>query len=323
MVGIQPQSSTPKIAVLCGGAGAAKILSSIKTVVPESEITAIVNTGDDFINCGLYICPDLDTITYTLASKINKSTGWGLEKETWKAMESLKMLDEDELKFGWFNLGDKDIGTHLYRTARLAEGAELDQVTKEITSKYGIEITLLPMTNDPVSTRVKVKNGDEISFQEYFVKFKHQIELENVIFEGAETACPLPDVLKALESAEKILIAPSNPILSIGPILSIQEIAKLVRHRRKDAAFISPIIGGKALKGPADRVLLEMGHIPDAVGVANFYSDFTDFAVIDIQDQDLASSVEKLGIKCLSVNTIMSSSRKSKKLAEDIMDFLY
>lgn len=327
--GIQNSDTRLKLAVLCGGVGAARLLLAMKSVVPENEIAAVVNTGDDFAHGGLYICPDLDTITYTLAGKINKSAGWGLKNETWQAMQSLRLLEKKKEersqteKLGWFNLGDKDIGTHLYRTGRLAEGAELDQITGEITDSYGVGISVVPMTNDKVSTRVQLKDGSEIPFQEYFVKLQHQVPLKNVAFSDSESAKATGGALAALESAEKILIAPSNPILSIAPILSIQEIAKLVRHRRGDTAFISPIIGGKALKGPADRVLEEMGHIPDAGGVAKLYSDFADFAVIDIQDQDLAPDIESLGIKCLAVNTIMSSPRKSRKLAEDILDFLF
>ncbi len=338
------------VAVLAGGVGGAKILSALKSTISAENITAIVNTGDDMNHCGLHISPDIDTIIYTLSGQINKKTGWGLRNESWNAMQSLKMLEKIQNqaddnpheknnphekkagKYGWFNLGDRDLGTHLYRTARLAEGAKLSQITAEIASQYGAGINILPMTDDPVYTRIlpeesaeteeSAENGTEISFQEYFVKLRHSVAIQRLRFEGAETAQAGQGVVDALKKAEKILIAPSNPLLSIGPILAIKEIARIVSSRRKDTCFVSPLVGGKALKGPADRVLKEMGYIPDSSGVARFYSDFADSAIIDIQDEDLVEDVESLGIRCLAVNTIMSSRRKSTRLVENILDFM-
>ncbi len=319
------------------------MLSALKAVVPAENITAIVNTGDDMTHCGLHISPDIDTIIYTLSGQINRKTGWGLRNESWNAMQSLKMLEgaqnlqkknlpkkdlqkNSALKYGWFNLGDRDLGTHLYRAARLAEGAKLSQITAEMAAQYGVGINILPMTDDPVYTRIlpekNAESGTEISFQEYFVKLRHSVAVQRLRFDGAESAKAAPGVLDALNEAGKIIIAPSNPLLSIGPILAVEEIARVISGRRRDTVFVSPLVGGKALKGPADRVLMEMGYIPDSTGVAKFYSDFADSAIIDIQDANLVEDIELIGLRCMAVNTIMSSPKKSKKLAEDILDFI-
>lgn len=325
-------SESAKIVVLSGGVGAAKFLRALQMLDQKIEITAIVNTGDDTKHCGLHVSPDIDTIIYTLSNNINKKTGWGLKNETWNAMKGLNDLEvhlnaelnEGENTYGWFNLGDNDIGTHLYRTSRLLDGIPLSQITAEIAKKFDIDINILPMSNDSVQTKLSLTDSKtEISFQEYFVKHKHNIAIDSVRFEGAQSAIPAPSVIEAIESADKIIIAPSNPVLSISPILAIEKISQLISKRRKDCAFISPLVDGKALKGPADRIMLELGYIPDAGGVAKFYSDYADNAVIDTQDINLVPAIEEMGLKCLAVNTIMSNSKTSKQLAEFIMNFLF
>ncbi len=328
--------SLKKVVVLSGGTGAAKFLNALNLLENDLEITAIVNTGDDIVHCGLHISPDIDTIIYTLGDEINKKTGWGMKNESWQAMENFVALEKkllnnlggqssnssngtNELKNAWFNLGDRDIGTHLYRTSRLRDGASLSQVTKELTKRFSIKVNILPMTDDKVETRITLSSGEEVSFQNYFVKLRHSTPLKSVYFKGAENVKPAPNVMDALESADKIIIAPSNPALSIAPILAIKEIGRLVSKRRRDTVFISPIIGGKALKGPADRVLEELGYIPDAGGVAKFYSDYADTAVIDLKDEHLIDVVEEMGIKCIATNTIMSNKKSSKALANIVL----
>ena len=240
------------ICVLAGGVGAARLLNGLKDVAPPEEITAIVNTGDDAIMHGLYICPDIDTVTYTLAGVNNIETGWGLNGETWLAMESLKKLGGKT----WFNLGDRDLATHMYRTDRLSEGAGLKEITAEITSAMGVSVNLLPMTEDQVETKVTLlESNDEISFQEYFVKHRHDISVSAVRFNGSAEAKAGPGVIDAISEAEIVIIAPSNPIVSIAPIFSVSEISDAIKARKKDVVAVSPIIAGAALKGPSDRLL--------------------------------------------------------------------
>ena len=315
-----------KIAVLSGGVGAAKFLRALSYLSTKPEITAIVNTGDDMNHCGLHISPDIDTIIYTLSGEINKKTGWGLNRESWQAMDTLKKLEgKQEANYSWFNLGDRDLGTHLFRTGKLKNKIPLSQITAELAHQNGLDIKILPMSDDTVQTQISLSSGEEVSFQEYFVKLKHKVAIKSVRYKGAETAKPAPGVIESLEFCDKIIIAPSNPVLSIAPILSIPEINKIVSKRRNDTYFISPLIEGKALKGPADRVLLELGYIPDAAGVARFYSSniSIDNAVIDIKDENLVSVIEEMGLRVLATNTIMSNKRTSKELAEAVMSFIF
>ena len=304
------------ICVLAGGVGAARLLNGLKDVLPSEEITAVINTGDDAIMHGLYICPDIDTVTYTLAGVNNVETGWGLQGETWMAMESLKKLGGET----WFNLGDKDLATHLYRTARLSEGVGLKEITKEIASAMGISVNLLPMTEDRVETMVTLlESGDEISFQEYFVKHRHEVPISSVRFNGSQQAQATHGVIDAIREAEVVIIAPSNPVVSIAPIFSISEISDALKERKEDVVAVSPIIAGSALKGPADRLLNELGHEASVEGVAKYYQDWINTLIIDKADFDSVENIESLGINCVSTETVMSDPQIAASLGSTLL----
>ena len=301
------------ITVLAGGVGAARMLAGLVQVVPPQEITAIVNVGDDVILHGLAISPDLDTVTYTLAGAIDPERGWGLEGETWSAMEMLGRLGGER----WFNLGDQDLGTHLYRTGRLAEGADLATVTAEITRAWGLELQLLPATNDPLRTFVTLPGeGDiEVGFQEYFVRRQHGVAVSAVRFDGSHAARPAPGVLEAIETADTIVVAPSNPIVSIGPVLAVPGVRDAVERRRDQTVAVSPIIAGAALKGPADRLMQELGHEASVVGVARLYEPFASTLVIDEADRGSAAAVDAAGVRSVVTQTIMRTPADAAELA--------
>ena len=318
------------ICVLAGGVGAARFLRGLVQVVPAHDITAIVNTGDDTVLHGLSISPDLDTVTYTLASAIDPVRGWGLENESWTAMSALaRFVDvrpqDSSAAPTWFNLGDKDLATHFYRTARLREGATLAQVTSEITQSFGVDVHLVPMSNDRVSTFVTLANdcvagpsGTEITFQEYFVKHQHSLAVSAVRFAGASTATALG--LDTLNSAQTVVIAPSNPLVSIAPLRALHGVDAALTKRRESVVAISPIIAGAALKGPADRLMTELGHESSVVGVAKLYAPICGTLIIDSADAHLASKVEAEGMRCVVVDTVMSTPEKSKHLARTTLE---
>jgi LPPG:FO 2-phospho-L-lactate transferase len=265
------------IAVLCGGVGAARFLQALAHVVDAADTVGIVNTGDDTVLHGLAISPDLDTVTYTLADAIDPVRGWGLADESWRAMEALERYADVRPRGScaaptWFNLGDRDLATHFYRTARLAEGATLSQVTAEMCAAWGVRQRLIPMTNHTVSTIVSLVDGGDVSFQEYFVKLRHAVAVSDVRFEGAAAATLAPGVADMLTAADCVVIAPSNPVVSIGPIRAMGGVDSMLAARRSSVVAISPIVGGAALKGPADRMLTELGHDASVVGVARLYA---------------------------------------------------
>jgi len=303
------------IAVLCGGVGAARLLAGMQQVVDPAEIVAIVNTGDDTELHGLYISPDLDTITYTLSGAVNPVTGWGLTGDSFRAMEALE-------RFGgatWFRLGDLDLATHLYRTGRLQEGATLSQVTAEIAAAFGLGLRLAPMSDDPVRTRLLLLDGEEVAFQEYFVKLRHSVPVAGVRFAGAELSAPAPGVLAALEDADAIVVAPSNPIVSIGPILAVPGISGLLQARRASVVAVSPNIAGAALKGPADRLLVELGEKATAAGVARHLAHFVGTLVIDDADGDLVPEVQAAGLRCVVAPTVMKTPELAAALCRVVL----
>jgi LPPG:FO 2-phospho-L-lactate transferase len=285
-------------------------------VAEPSSITGIVNTGDDLTLHGLRVCPDLDTITYTLAGLNNEVTGWGLEGETWRVMDELEQLGGES----WFRLGDRDLATHLFRTQRLAQGATLRQVTSELGARLGVDVTLLPMTEDTVATAFESVEHGRLSFQDYFVRYRHDVTITEITFDGAAAALPAPGVLEALEEAERIVISPSNPLISIAPILAIPGVRSVLERRRAQVIAVSPLIGGKALKGPADRLLLELGHDPSPLGIARLYRDVAGTLVIDEVDQAAAPLVRAEGLSCLVTNTIMSDPGAGPHLAKVVLD---
>lgn len=304
------------IATLCGGVGAARMLGGLVQVVPPSELVAIVNTADDLELHGLHISPDLDTVTYTLAGAINPDTGWGLAGETWHAMEGLERYGGQS----WFRLGDRDLATHLYRTQRLREGATLTEVTGEVAAAWGLDLALLPVTDDRLRTRVTVPGEGEIGFQEYFVGRRHAVPVEAVRFEGADAARPAPGVLDRLAEAEVVVIAPSNPIVSIGPLLAVPGVRDVVAGRAGGTVAVSPIVGGAALKGPADRLLRELGHDSSVVGVARLYAGLADVLVVDEADRALAGAVEEVGLRCIVTPTVMSGPAEAAALAKVVLE---
>ena len=305
------------ITVLAGGVGAARLLAGLVQVVDPSELVAVVNVADDLEMHGLAISPDLDTVTYTLAGAIDPDRGWGLAGETWQAMDLLGRYGGPD----WFRLGDRDLGTHLYRTGRRHAGASLSQVTAEIAAAWGLGLRLLPVTDDDLRTRVTLAgDGDgEISFQEYFVGRQHSVAVRSVRFDGADTARPAPGVLEAIDRASTVVIAPSNPIVSIGPVLAVPGVRDAVAARRADVVAVSPIVAGAALKGPADRLLTELGHESSVVGVARFYAEVAATLVIDSADAELAEAVEAEGLRAVVAPTIMASPEAAAALGRTVV----
>jgi LPPG:FO 2-phospho-L-lactate transferase len=303
------------LTVLCGGVGAARLLVGLSKVVDPCEITAVVNVGDDLVLHGLHISPDLDTVTYTLAGLNNDVTGWGIVDESWRVMDELSSLGGDT----WFGLGDRDLATHLYRTGRLAAGATLSEVAAEIASARGVSVTVRPVTDDRVATELTTVDGERLSFQEYFVARRHEVAIRSIVFDGAAAAAPAPGVLESIAGASKVVIAPSNPLLSIDPVLAVPGIAEAIRRRRLDAIAISPLVGGAALKGPADRLMRELGHDPDALGVARHYRGLVGTMVIDEADEALSSQIEALGMRCIVTDTVMADIDKATSLASSVL----
>ncbi len=325
----EPTGTPTRIAVVSGGVGAARFLTGLIDAVAGLDdgagldaITAVVNTGDDCTLHGLSISPDLDTVTYTLAGAIDPERGWGLVDESWRAMEALERYesvrpDGSSAAPRWFNLGDRDLATHFFRTARLAEGASLTEVTDEIRRAWQVPIRIVPMSDDRLSTIVTITDehghSSDVSFQDYFVRLRHSVPVTAVRFEGA--AGLADDARLALESADTIVIAPSNPIVSIGPIRSLPGVDELLADRRERTVAVSPIVGGAALKGPADRMLTELGHDASVVGVARLYAPIASVLVIDPIDADLAAEVEAQGMRCVITPSVMSTPDRARELA--------
>lgn len=311
--------NTDRIAVISGGVGAARFLRALISAVDPDRIDAVVNTGDDTVLHGLSISPDLDTVTYTLANAIDPVRGWGLVDETWTAMAALERYvevrpDGSSAAPRWFGLGDQDLATHFYRTARLAEGATLTEVTEEIRQAWAVPIRLIPMSDERCSTMVTLADDDtEVSFQDYFVRLHHSVPVSAVRFDGE--AGLGAGAREAIASASVVMIAPSNPLVSIGPIRSLPGAEELLASRRDDCVAISPIVGGAALKGPADRMLTELGHEPTVVGVARLYAPIASVLVIDPADAALADAVEAEGLTCVIQPSIMSEPQVAHDLA--------
>ena len=300
-----------KIVALAGGVGGAKLAHGLAQVLPPEDLTVIVNTGDDFEHYGLNICPDLDTVCYTLADLANPETGWGRVDETWNVIENASMLGGPD----WFRLGDKDLGTHLERTRRLREGDSLSQITKDFCQAWGIEHTVLPMSDQPVRTMVDTEDG-ELAFQEYFVHRRCEPQVKGFRFENADKAEPAPGTREAIQSADAVIFCPSNPWVSIDPIL------RIVKKIEKPIIAVSPIIGGQAVKGPAAKMYRELGIEPSALAVANHYKDLLTGFIMDNADIQLIESVKDLNIKTDVTNTLMKSLEDRRKLAIETLNFV-
>jgi LPPG:FO 2-phospho-L-lactate transferase len=315
------------IAVLAGGVGAARLLAGLKQIVDPMTIAAVVNVGDDTDLHGLAISPDLDTITYTLAGAIDPERGWGLADETWRVMTALERFagvrpPDSTAGATWFSLGDLDLATHLYRTHRLREGATLTSVTGEIARAYGVTVSLLPVTHDRLRTMVTVRGEGEIGFQDYFVGHRHEVPITGVRFanlDGRDNAEPTAAAIRTLQEADVVVIAPSNPIVSIGPILAVRGVRDLVVERRDATVAVSPIVAGRAIKGPADRMLGELGHDVSVVGVARLYRGLASALVIDEADAELTDAVEAEGLRCIVTDTVMRSPAVAAALARTVL----
>ena len=310
------------ITVLAGGVGAARFLRGLVEVVNPAEITAIINVADDFVIHGLYVCPDLDTVRSTLVDDVGPN-GWGRAEETWNVMNELRVLGagapNQSRATDWFSLGDRDLAIHLYRTQRKHEGATLASITNELCDMTGVRSQLLPVSNDSISTRLTLRSGVEVDFQEYFVARRHSVAVKEIRFDGIESAKPADGVIEAITSADKVVIAPSNPLVSIAPVVDVNGVADALRARRDSVVAVSPIVGGRALKGPADRMLEELGFEPSVAGIAELWSGFAATLVVDDADAELADDVEARGMRCLTRPTVMGTTSDAAALAAAVI----
>jgi len=310
-----PASNQQKITALAGGVGASKLLFGLYEVMDAAALTIVVNTGDDIVLHGLRISPDLDIVTYTLAGIIDPAKGWGFRGETFHALKRLAGYGREN----WFNLGDRDLATHIHRTALLAEGKTLTQAAESIRTALGVKARILPMSDDPVPTIIDSNEG-ALHFQEYLVKRRAEPIVRGIRFEGVERARPAPGVLEAIREADRIIICPSNPLISIGPILAVPGVRAELRSRKADVFAVCPIVGGKSLKGPSDKMLTQLGYEATAFGVAKLYSDFAETFVIDPVDKGHAGAIFVLGTKVEILRTVMKTRRQKRKLARALLE---
>jgi len=303
------------ITVLAGGVGAAKFLQGLLKVVPEEDLSVIVNTGDDIELYGLHISPDLDIIMYTLAGMVDQKKGWGIREDTFHCLEMLHKYGYET----WFNLGDRDLATHIRRTQLLNSGLKLSEVTGRLCRSFGLKLRILPMTDDRFETRVMTDRGD-MHFQEYLVKRGAQDRVIDVLFKGVEKAQPAPDVLDAISNAEAVILCPSNPIVSIGTILSLKNVRNALKETKAKVAAISPIVGGAPIKGPADKLMMGLGLEVSSYAVGELYKDFLDLFIIDLVDKTQRPRIETLGLRVLITNTIMKDLEDKIRLARVVLD---
>ena len=303
-----------EVAALAGGIGASKLLVGLIRAMDPRELTIIVNTGDDIVLHGLAISPDLDIVTYSLAGMVNPETGWGFRDETFRAHEQLAAYGRP----AWFNLGDRDLATHIHRTAMLLEGATLSQAAESIRLALGVQAKILPMSDQPVPTIIDTEEG-RLNFQEYMVQKRAEPVVRKIEFVGIERALPAPGVLESLERAAVIVICPSNPLISIGPILAVPGVREALRKRREDVVAVCPIVGGKSLKGPSDRMLAQLGFDVSASGVARLYQDICATFLIDSVDAGERPAVEALGMKAVVCSTVMHTLEDKERLAGETL----
>jgi LPPG:FO 2-phospho-L-lactate transferase len=304
-----------KIVALAGGVGGAKLADGLAQVLPASDLTIIVNTGDDFEHLGLHICPDLDTVCYTLAGRANPTTGWGRFGDSFSALETIGELGGPT----WFRLGDHDLGLHLERSRRLRAGESLSQVVRQVCLAWGIGVTILPMSDDSIPTSVYTKNEGELTFQEYFVHRQCSPQVTGFRFNGVEQATPAPGVLPGLRQADLVVICPSNPWVSVGPILAVPGIHQALEDQRVVA--VSPIIAGQAVKGPAAKMFAELGLQPTALAVATYYNDLLDGFVFDEVDRVQEEEIRQLGITPLAADSLMRTAQDRRRLATQVLEF--
>src|SRR5271157_2792746 len=304
-----------KIVALAGGVGGAKLAQGLAQILPPEDLTVIVNTGDDFEHLGLYISPDLDTVCYTLAGLANPETGWGRVNETWNAIANIERLGGQT----WFRLGDQDLATHIERTRRMKDGQPLSQITHDFCKAWGIHQAVIPMSDNSVRTIVETDEG-ELAFQEYFVHRRCEPRVKGFRFDGIESAKPAPGIVNAIKEADAIVICPSNPWVSIAPILAVAGIRSTLEAKKICA--ISPIIGGQAVKGPAAKMYCELGIEPSALAVAKHYQNLITGFILDEVDAKLESDIQGLNMRTLITKTLMENSDKRRLLAEDVLNFI-
>lgn len=304
-----------RVTVLAGGVGGARMADGFVRAMPPEDLAVIVNTGDDFEWHGLLVCPDLDTVMYTLAGIANPQTGWGIAGDTWEALEMLGRYGGET----WFRIGDRDLATHVYRTFLRRQGMRLSEITDRLRRALGVQAAIWPMSDDPVRTMVDTEEG-RLPFQEYFVRRGCAPRVRGFTWEGIERAQLSPEARAALEAADLVVIAPSNPYVSIGPILALPGVRELLE--RRIVVAVSPILGGQALKGPAAKMMAELGEAPSALGVARRYQAFLDGFVLDHVDAVLASTVEAMGIRPLVTDTVILDPPARARLAEEILHWV-
>jgi len=312
-----------KVAALAGGIGAGKFLRGLSRVVPGDDLTVIVNVADDVVVHGLHVSPDPDSVTYWLGDAFDRERGWGRRDETFRANEALAAFDADR---SWFGLGDLDLGTHLFRTGLLADGVALSEITARIAARFGIEARLLPASDDRVETRIDCVADDgealDLHFQEYWVRRGGRDEVRGVRYEGAASAAPAPGVLDAIAEADVVVLCPSNPVVSIGPILAVPGVRAAVAARRQEVTGVSGIVGGSPVAGMADRLMPAAGIDVSAVGVASSYRDLLGAWLVDDADAAAVTDVEAMGIRCRAADTIMVDDRVAEAVARAALELV-
>ena len=292
--------------------GAAKFIRGLVRIIPPERLTVVVNTGDDETFFGLHVSPDVDTVMYTLAGEVHPGQGWGLRDESFRVLDALTRF------YGkpWFGLGDRDLATHLYRTDRLRAGTKLSDITADIARRFGVKSRILPMSDDRVRTFVKIRGRDAMPFQEYFVKGRARGVVEKIELRGIEDARPLPSVLEAIRNSSAVILAPSNPFVSLGPIFGLRGVREALSSARDRVVAISPIVGGKTIKGPADKMLRGLGLEVSALGIARLYKDIVGTFALDKVDRDYVEPIRELGMRAVAADTIMTTPAKAARLAK-------
>ena len=305
-----------KVCALAGGVGGAKLASGLQDVLPPGKLSVVVNTADDFDLWGLHICPDLDTVMYTLAGISNPETGWGIVDESFETLNMLERYGEET----WFKLGDRDLATHILRTSRMRSGETLTEVTAGLSAVLGVDSAVLPMSDDPVSTVLETPEG-RLEFQEYFVRRGQRDEVLAIELRGIQDARPTERVLAAISGAETIVLCPSNPVVSVGPILALPGMTEALASSSAPKVAVSPIVGGRALKGPADRMLASLGHEVSATGVARMYAGLVDGMVVDRIDEGERAGIEAVGMRVLVTESVMRDAEDRARLASETLEF--
>ena len=305
-----------KVFALAGGVGGAKLAAGLQDALPAGDLTVVVNTADDFYLWGLRVCPDLDTVMYTLADLANTETGWGVAGDSFGALGMLASYGEDT----WFKLGDRDLATHILRTFRLRAGEPLTRITAELAGALGVRSVILPMCDEPVATVLDTPDGP-LEFQEYFVRRRQRDEVLGIKLRGIDAARITQPALDALDAADLVVFCPSNPLVSIGPILAVPGMREALTASRVSKIAVSPIVGGRALKGPADRMLASLGHEVSAAGVARIYEGLVEGMVLDRVDEGERSKIEALGMRVLATDAIMRDARDRRRLAREVLGF--